>query len=185
MSAGVEHPPPPSMGLPETETGSGMELRSEDVRTDPRHRAGDPFHSTRAPRTASAAEADLRARLSERFDLDLSPERANAVAVTRPFFGRTEVWPDIVIPELRVAIEYDTVGRFGLEHVGPREDTDRRKDRMLRAVDWEVIRVRCGKLQPIGPHDIVASGVTNRVVDDLVEVLRAIRGDLFVNAYLR
>jgi very-short-patch-repair endonuclease len=183
---GVGHPPPPSMGLPGHPLGTDAgALSSEDVRTDPRHRAGDPFHSARAPRTASAAEAELRARLAERFDLDLSPERANAIAVTRPFFGRTEVWPDIVIPELRVAIEYDTVGRFGLEHVGPREDTDRRKDRMLRAVGWEVIRVRCGKLQPIGPHDIVASGVTNRVVDALVDGLRTIRGDLFVNAYLR
>lgn len=176
-SVGLAHPPPPAM--------PGAEVRSEDVRTDPRHRAGDAFHSTRAPRTASAAEAELRSRLAERFDLDLSPERANAVAVTRPFFGRTEVWPDIVIPELRVAIEYDTVGRFGLEHVGPREDTDRRKDRMLRAVDWEVVRVRCGKLQPLGPHDIVASGVTARLVDSLIDTLRTIRGDLFVNAYLR
>ncbi|NQX34146.1 zinc-ribbon domain-containing protein [Herbiconiux sp. VKM Ac-2851] len=176
-SVGPAHPPPPAM--------PGAEVRSEDVRTDPRHRAGDAFHSTRAPRTASAAEAELRSRLAERFDLDLSPERANAVAVTRPFFGRTEVWPDIVIPELRVAIEYDTVGRFGLEHVGPREDTDRRKDRMLRAVDWEVVRVRCGKLQTLGPHDIVASGVTARLIDSLIDTLRTIRGDLFVNAYLR
>lgn len=160
-------------------------LRSEDVRTDPRHGPGDAFHSARAPRTASAAEAELRRRLAERFDLDLSPDRANAVAVNRPFFGRTEVWPDIVITELRVAIEYDTVGRFGLEHVGPREETDRRKDRMLRAVGWEVVRVRCGRLQPIGPYDVAASGVTNRLIHDLIERLCEVRGDLFVNAYLR
>ncbi|MGD8194894.1 zinc-ribbon domain-containing protein [Herbiconiux sp. P18] len=189
----LQHPAPPSVAprpspSPNPTDGAvttAAAPASEDVRTDPRRRPGEAFHSARAPRTASAAEADLRQRLAARFDLDLSPERANAVAVNRPFFGRIEVWPDIVITELRVAIEYDTVGRFGLEHVGPREQTDRRKDRMLRAVGWEVVRVRCGRLQPIGPFDLVASGVTDKAVDALIERLRAARGDLFVNAYLR
>lgn len=79
---------------------------------------GEPFWSSSAPKTASAAEAELRQRIASRFDFDLC---FNAVAVTRPFHGRHEVWPDIVIPELRIALEYDTVGRHGLEHVGPRD----------------------------------------------------------------
>ncbi|PPF76565.1 hypothetical protein C5B96_16525 [Subtercola sp. Z020] len=145
--------------------------------------AGEAFHSGRAPRPASAAEGELRMLLADRLDLDL--RAANAVAVRRPFFAHREVWPDIVLPELRVAIEYDTIGKFGLEHVGTREATDRRKDRLLREAGWEVIRVRCGKLQPLGEFDLVAGGVTRGLVERIVDRLRDIRGDLFVNAYLR
>ncbi|GGF35765.1 hypothetical protein GCM10011399_30950 [Subtercola lobariae] len=144
--------------------------------------AGEAFVSPLAPKPASAAEAKLRMLLSERLDLDLTP---NAVRTSRPFFGRLEVWPDIVIADLRVAIEYDTIGRHGLEHVGKREVADRRKDRLLRAAGWEVVRVRCAQLQPLGPHDVRASGVTSASVARLLDALRDIRGDLIVNAYLR
>jgi hypothetical protein len=143
---------------------------------------GDAFWSATAPKPASAAEADLRQRLALRFEFEFD---CNAVVVARPFFDRLEVWPDIVIPELRVAIEYDTVGRHGLEHVGPREESDRRKDRALRAVHWEVLRIRCGKLQPIGPYDLTASGVTGRLMDRLSTALGEIRGELIVSAYRR
>lgn len=91
---------------------------------------GDAFHSDCAPRPASAAEADLRSTLTPRLHFEPG---LNAVRVARPFVTHLEVWPDIVIDELRVAIEYDTTGRDGLEHVGRREAVDRRKDRMLRA----------------------------------------------------
>lgn len=143
---------------------------------------GEPFWSSSAPKPASAAEAELRQRIASRFDFDLC---FNAVAVTRPFHGRHEVWPDIVIPELRIALEYDTVGRHGLEHVGPRETSDRQKDGALRAVRWEVIRIRCGKLQPLGPWDVSASAVTERLVDRIESAFAVIRGDLIVSAYRR
>jgi hypothetical protein len=107
------------------------------------------------------------------------------VRVGTPFFTRLEVWPDVVLAELRVAIEYDTTGRHGLEHVGRREVIDRRKDRILRAAGWEVIRIRCGKLQPLGAYDIVAGGVSSKLIDRLLDQLRAIRGDLIVNCYLK
>lgn len=142
---------------------------------------GDAFHSGCAPRPASAAEGDLRARLTGRLHFEPG---LNAVRVARPFFTHLEVWPDIVIAELRVAIEYDTTGRDGLEHVGRREVVDRRKDRLLRAAGWEVVRIRCGTLQPIGPHDLVAPGVTSKLIDRLLEELRSIRGDLIVDCYL-
>ena len=107
----------------------------------------------------------------------------NAVRVARPFFTRYEVWPDIVIDELRVAIEYDTTGRDGLEHVGRREESDRRKDRLLRASGWEVIRIRCGKLRAIGPWDIEAGGVSTKTVDRLIDRLGEIRGELIIASY--
>jgi hypothetical protein len=143
---------------------------------------GEAFWSAIAPKPASAAEADLRQRLAARFEFDLG---CNAIAVPRPFFDRLEVWPDIVIPELRVALEYDTVGRHGLEHVGPREQSDRRKDRALRGVRWEVIRIRCGKLRALGPWDITASAVNARLLDRVEDALADIRGDLIVTAYRR
>jgi very-short-patch-repair endonuclease len=144
--------------------------------------AGEAFVSARAPKPASAAEARLRQLLAERLAVDVG---WNAVRVRRAFFDRFEVWPDIPISELRIAIEYDTTGRDGLEHIGKREDIDRRKDRLLRAVGWEVVRVRCGRLQPLGPYDVVAAGVSNALVDRLVEQFALIRGDLIVRSYLR
>ncbi len=146
----------------------------------PAERAGEAFWSAKAPRPASAAEARLRQLLAERLAVGL---RFNAVGVRSPFFDRFEVWPDIVIDELRIAVEYDTVGRIGVEHVGPREDGDRRKDRLLRAVGWEVVRIRCGRLRPIGPYDLVAAGVSGALLDRLLDRLAEIRGELIVRAY--
>lgn len=143
---------------------------------------GTPFLSVCAPKPASAAEARLRAALVER--LSFTPDH-NAIKVARPFFRHTEVWPDIVLPELRVAIEYDTVGRHGLEHVGKREAADRRKDRALRAAGWEVVRLRMGRLEPLGPHDLQLSSVGAAGVARVIDRLRDIRGALLVDAYLR
>ncbi|MFS0854268.1 zinc-ribbon domain-containing protein [Microbacterium sp. 179-I 3D4 NHS] len=143
--------------------------------------AGEPFLSACAPAPASAAEGRLRAALRERmsFTLDL-----NAVKVSRPFFRHTEVWPDIVLPELRVALEYDTLGRHGLEHVGRRQDADLRKDRALRAAGWEVVRIRTGALEPLGPYDLRMPGLSARGIERLLDTLRTIRGPLLVDAYL-
>ncbi|WP_248171362.1 MULTISPECIES: zinc-ribbon domain-containing protein [unclassified Microbacterium] len=143
---------------------------------------GEPFASACAPKPASAAEAALRARLT---DALLFTPGLNAVRTGRPFHRHREVWPDILLPELRVAIEYDTPGRHGLEHVGSRETSDRRKDALLRAAGWEVVRVRTGGLQSLGEHDVVLTSAGRRTVPMLIEALRGIRGALLVDAYLR
>ena len=148
----------------------------------PRIPSGDAFVSACAPSTASAVEASLRAGLAARLDLTFD---RNAIRLDRPFFDHVEVWPDIVLPELRVAIEYDSTGRHGLEHVGSRQDADRRKDRAVRGVGWEVVRIRTGRLPTLGPHDLQVSGLTERVLDRIVDELRVIRGPLFVDAYAR
>jgi hypothetical protein len=127
-------------------------------------------------------EAQLRAELSDR--LVFTPGM-NAVRVRRPFFEHLEVWPDILIPELRIAVEYDSTGRHGLEHVGKREAADRRKDRGLRAAGWEVVRIRTGRLEKLGPHDLQLSGVNRRTCERILEEFRDIRGPLLVDAYLR
>ncbi|MFZ7087870.1 hypothetical protein [Curtobacterium sp. RRHDQ10] len=148
----------------------------------PRLADGVPFRSECAPAPASAVEAQLRSDLAARLE---HTEGMNAVRLARPFHDHVEAWPDIVLPELQVAIEYDSTGRHGLEHVGRREDSDRRKDRALRAVGWEVVRIRTGKLEPLGPWDLQTSGLTRQTIPRLLDVLREIRGPLFVDAYLR
>lgn len=123
---------------------------------------GVAFVSGCAPARASAAEGDLEHRLAERLEFD---QGLSAIRTSRPFFQHLEAWPDIVLPELRIAIEYDTTGRDGLEHVGKREAVDLRKDRVVRASGWEVVRIRTGKLLPLGPYDLQASTISNRMID--------------------
>jgi hypothetical protein len=144
--------------------------------------AGEAFVSVCAPKPASAAEERVRADLADRLAVTAG---RNAVRVARPFFDHLEVWPDILLPELRVAVEYDTTGRHGLEHVGAREQADRRKDRALRAAGWEVVRIRTGRLEPLGAHDMQLTSWSRRGTDRMIEVLRRIRGPLLVDAYLR
>ena len=165
-----------------------VDVRPATCETSPAARLapGTAFASPCAPPTASAAESNLRALLDERLDLGLTADgRPNAVRIKEPFFNHLEVWPDVVIDELRVAIEYDTTGRDGLEHVGRRLEVDRRKDRLLRATGWEVIRIRTGHLPALGQFDLAAPGVSGILADRIIERLREIRGPLFVDAYLR
>lgn len=143
---------------------------------------GEAFVSSCAPRPASAMEDRLRADLFGRLALT---EGLNAVRVARPFFQHLEVWPDLVLPELRIAIEYDSIGRHDLEHVGRRDQADRRKDGALRAVGWEVVRLRTGKLEPLGPHDLQLSAWNRAALGRLIDTLRGIRGPRLVDAYAR
>jgi very-short-patch-repair endonuclease len=143
---------------------------------------GEPFRSDCAPKPASAVEARLRQELASR--LEFTPD-LNAVRVRRPFFEHLEVWPDILVPELRIAVEYDSTGRHGLEHVGRREAADRRKDRALRAAGWEVVRIRTGRLEKLGPHDLQLAGLNRPAYDRILDEFRDIRGSLLVDAYLR
>ncbi|GMA28429.1 hypothetical protein [Arenivirga flava] len=109
----------------------------------------------------------------------------NAVRVAQPFHDRLHVWPDVILPDLRIALEWDTTGRIGDEHVGHRERSDRLKDRLLRRVGWEVVRLRGEGLRPIGPYDLDARGVSGAFVERIVDRCCEIRGELFVTAYRR
>lgn len=143
---------------------------------------GEAFHSAHAPRATSAAEGRLRALISERLDVDVT---CTAVRVRTAFFGRFEVWPDVIVAELAIAVEFDTVGRNGDEHVGRREQSDRRKDQLLAEVGWHVVRLRCRPLRALGPDDLVVSGVSKGTIDALVERMGDVRGHLMVSAFER
>lgn len=174
-------PKPVQAGVPVASTAKPKRPAPPICEKTPNLPVGEPFVSACAPKPASAVEAQLRADLFDRLSLTSG---FNAVRVARPFFRHREVWPDILLPELRVALEYDSIGRHGLEHVGKREDADRRKDRALRSAGWEVIRIRTGKLQPLGPFDLQISSVGERGLQRILDALRDIRGPFMVDAYL-
>ncbi|HEX7835054.1 MAG TPA: hypothetical protein VF479_06255, partial [Pseudolysinimonas sp.] len=59
------------------------------------------------------------------------------------------------------------------------------KDRATRAAGWEVVRIRTGHLQKLGPHDLQVGSAGRATLDLLMDELRAIRGSLIVEAYRR
>lgn len=155
-------------------TGSGCpKCRANAEAPAARFEGGVPFMKPGLKLGTSMTEQRLRMLLGERIRL---PHRVNAVRISRTFFGKPEVWPDIIIPALKVAIEYDDPGRDGTSHRGLKEASDREKDDALADVGWAVIRVRAGGLGELGSHSIVCPGVSTKVVDRILELLREIRG---------
>ena len=146
-----------------------------------RHEGGVPFMKPGLRLRTSQAEQKLRMLLGERIRL---PHRVNAIRINRTFYGKPEVWPDIIIPALRVAIEYDSPGREKTSHRGLKAASDREKDDALAEVGWAVIRVRADGLEPLGPYSIVCSGVTADVVDQVLAMLVEIRGEAAVSALM-
>lgn len=70
-----------------------------------------------------------------------------------------------------------------------RRGLDRERSRApalaLRPASWEVVRLRAGRLELLGPHDLRLSTWNDRALDRLIETFRGIRGPLLVDAYLR
>lgn len=128
---------------------------------------------TGGPLPTSQAEQRLRALLEEELVI---PRGVNRIRIARTFHGRNEVWPDIIIPTIKIAIEYDSPGRGGEWHRGLREASDLEKDAALREVGWDVLRVRTGGLEPLGRHSIQASGPTRKLVTELIALMESIRG---------
>jgi very-short-patch-repair endonuclease len=127
----------------------------------------------------SQVEQRLRVLLGERIRLH---HRVNAVRTARMFYGKQEVWPDILVPQLRIAVEYDDPGKSRRAHRGLKEASDLEKDEALREVGWEVIRIRAGGLESFGPHSIVCRSLTVAVVDEVIAIMRGVRGDEAVDA---
>jgi len=146
-----------------------------------RREAGVAFMKPGLRVGTSQIEQRLRMLLGERIRLH---HRVNAVHIARMFYGKQEVWPDILVPQLRIAVEYDDPGRSRRAHLGLKEGSDLEKDEALREVGWEVIRIRAGGLDELGPYSIVCRGLTIAVVDEVVSLMRAIRGDDAVDALL-
>ncbi|ANJ27099.1 hypothetical protein [Agromyces aureus] len=161
-------------------TGTGCaKCRANAVAPGALREAGLAFMKPGLRTRTSMTEQRLRTMLGERIRLH---HRVNAVHIARTFFGRSEVWPDILVPQLRIAIEYDDPGRSRRAHLGLKEASDLEKDEALAEVGWEVIRIRAGGLESIGPNSIVCRSLTPAVVDEVVERMRRLRGDQAVDA---
>ena len=141
--------------------------------------AGVPFMNPALRTRTSQTEQRLKGLLGERIRLN---HRVNAIHIARTFFGRNEVWPDVIVPQLRLAIEYDDPGRSRRAHLGLKEASDLDKDDALREVGWQVIRIRAAGLEPLGTHSVVCRQLTPAVVDEVIAVMRRIRGDAAVDA---
>ncbi|WP_419818959.1 hypothetical protein [Glaciibacter flavus] len=121
----------------------------------------------------SVTEQRLRALLEARLRI---PRGVNTIRVNRMFYGKQEVWPDIIVPALRVAVEYDDPGRTRRAHRGLKEVSDSDKDAALAEVGWAVIRVRAAGLESLGENSIVCARLTDDVADRIVERMRVLRG---------
>ncbi|WP_308796372.1 hypothetical protein [Agromyces silvae] len=141
--------------------------------------AGVPYMNPGLRVGTSITEHRLKTMLAERIRLN---HRVNAIHIARTFHGRREVWPDIIVPQLRLTVEYDDPGRSRRAHRGLKAGTDADKDDALREVGWEVIRVRAGGLGPLGPNSIVCQSLSADVVDRVVQRMRELRGDAAVDA---
>jgi very-short-patch-repair endonuclease len=146
-----------------------------------RHEGGVAFMKPGLRTRTSATEQRLRALLGERIRL---PHRVNAIRISRTFYGMPEVWPDIIIPALRIAIEYDDPGRDRTAHRGLKEVSDLEKDAALAEVGWDVIRVRGGGLAELGPYSIVCTSITPALADRIIGLMRELRGDEAVDRIL-
>lgn len=167
----------------ETLTGPGCPKCQKNAEAPAaRCEGGVPFMKPGLKTRTSQAEQKLRMLLGERIRL---PHRVNAIRINRTFYGKPEVWPDIIIPALKVAIEYDSPGRDKTSHRGLKEVSDREKDAALEEVGWAVIRVRADGLEPVGRYSIVATGLTDALVDEILTMLAGIRGEAAVAALLQ
>ncbi|WP_136707079.1 hypothetical protein [Agromyces sp. H66] len=161
-------------------TGTGCaKCRQSAVAPAALREAGVPFMNPSLRTRTSQTEQRLKTLLGERIRLN---HRVNAIRIARTFYGRREVWPDVIVPQLRIAVEYDDPGRTRRAHLGLKEASDLDKDDALREVGWDVIRIRAGGLAAIGAHSIVCRQLTPAVVDEVVRSMRAIRGDAAVDA---
>ena len=131
---------------------------------------GAAVHDNNALAT-SKEEHELRALLARVLPVAPAGE-ANAVVVEPTSWGARRVHPDILIPTYRIAVEYDSPGEFDEAHGADSHDAE--KDAALRAVGWEVIRVRTGGLPLLGPYDVTASGATQRAVAAVMEKVSSI-----------
>jgi len=161
-------------------TGTGCaKCRANAVAPAALREAGVAFMKPGLRVGTSQTEQRLRVLLGERIRLH---HRVNAVRIARTFYGRQEVWPDVLVPQLRIAVEYDDPGRSRRSHKGLKEASDLDKDDALREVGWEVIRIRAGGLEPLGAHSIVCRALTPATVDEVVSLMRRIRGNAAVDA---
>lgn len=110
----------------------------------------------------SKEEGRLRAMLERRIPL-VDPLVANAIVVPKTSWGARWIYPDMMDPGFRIAIEYDSPGPSGKAH--GKASHDKERDIVLRSLGWEVIRIRVGGLSALGPYDVIARSPNAQAAD--------------------
>ncbi|MHA7295225.1 hypothetical protein [Arthrobacter sp. HLT1-21] len=116
-------------------------------------RPGEIFATTLAP--SSASERALIDALDKFFHLAMPG--TNALMFAEEFMGQPWGRPDIIIPGLRVVVEFDGSGIPNIENGHDSEDgqlVDELKDHLTRNVGWEAVRIRTGGMPALGPFDV-------------------------------
>jgi len=104
---------------------------------------------------SSSTENKLRKELDHFFRLGWPG--LNALKFASDFAGNRWGRPDILIPGLRVAVEFDgrPLGKPPQGHVTREgKELDLLKDQCIREVGWEVVRVRTARMGLLGPFDV-------------------------------
>lgn len=136
-------------------------------------RPGEIMRSWGAP--TSRTERRLAKHLAEWFVL--ADEDMNTIKFAQAFMTYPWGKPDIIIPGLRVAVEFDGTGAAGVEDGHDTDDgktVDILKDELMREVGWEVVRVRTSGMPRLGPFDVQAEAISPGTVREIAwMVLRA------------
>lgn len=170
---GIDHHPPFEQDLGGIVRGYGCKLCFKTSLTPGRAvKSGRVFRTSR-PTATSAVESQLREALAEHFRVS-QVQDANAVRIDGDFYGFLHVLPDILLPQLRIAVELDSPGRYGDGHRGMYAARDRLKDQRLAEVGWKVIRVRIDGLEPVDHAEcVVAKSLTKTAIAEVIELIGA------------
>lgn len=126
------------------------------------------------PAVSSGVERQLAQGLDAYFELAMPG--INALMYGSEFRGAAWGRPNIIIPGIRVVVEFDGTGLdLDWGHDTPEGiEADRDKDRLTRAVGWEVVRIRTGGTERLGPYDLeLAAGMRPDPADVAWQVLMA------------
>lgn len=168
---GIDHHPPFTNNLYGISLGYGCQLCYKyDFTPGTDVTPGHVFRA-RSYGATSAVETKLRNALAEHHPVT-DPDDANAVRIKGDFYGFKHVLPDILIPDLRIAVELDSPGRDQDGHRGAKAERDRLKDAKLADVGWTVIRVRVGGLEDVDhARCVVAKSLTKTALTEVVDLV--------------
>lgn len=127
----------------------------------------------RAGGSTSRAEQRVLDELARHLRLS---KKHNAVRTARPFFNF--VWVpghrDSRPPRRRRVRQPGAARRGAARRLATRRRLA--QDELLREVGWEVVRLRTGGLDALGPHDVVAPGYSQRAVAEVADAVERASG---------
>lgn len=126
---------------------------------------GDAFPSP-FEYSSSADEKKMR-RFLEEEGLRLA-KAGTAIKLSENFYNWPFAVPDIVIPDCKIVVEYDSYWHHAFS-----EDKDKLKGDLIAKAGWKVIRIRQGQLKKINAQDVLsASGPTKKAAREVASLCK-------------